>query len=117
MEKIFVNFTNHPASRWEENQTQKALEYGRIVEMSFPLVDPKGDEDYIANLAEECVQQILEHQPQAVLCQGEFCLAYHVICRLKEKGIKVLAACSERCVQEQGNKKEVVFRFVQFREY
>lgn len=117
MEKVFVNFTNHPSNRWEEKQTQQAMVYGTIVDVPFPSVNPRGDEKYIAALAEECVMQIMQYQPQAVLCQGEFCLAYHVIGRLKEKGIKMLAACSERCVQEQGNKKEVFFQFVRFREY
>ena len=75
------------------------------------------NEDYIEELAEVYVEKILQHTPRAVLCQGEFCVAYQVIRKLKEKNIKVLAACSQRCVRENGNKKEVVFNFVRFREY
>lgn len=117
MESIFVNFTNHPSNRWDEKQKKEALKYGKIVDMEFPKVAASGSRDYIVDLAERYVEGILELHPAAVLCQGEFCLAYHVISKLKEKGILVLAACSERMVVEDGNKKEVLFVFEQFREY
>lgn len=93
------------------------MEYGEIVDIPFPPVDPRGDESYIDGLAGQCVRQILQYHPYAVLCQGEFCLAYQVITRLREEGIQVLAACSERIVKEEGQKKEIVFVFEQFRKY
>lgn len=117
MESIFVNFTNHPSNRWDEKQKKAALKYGKIVDIEFPKVAASGSRDYILDLAKKYVEKILELHPAAVLCQGEFCLAYHVISRLKEKEILVLAACSERMVVEDGNKKEVLFAFEQFREY
>lgn len=117
MESVFINFTNHPSSRWIEKQKKEALKYGKIVDVEFPKVAASGDTNYILNLAEICVEKILQFHPAAVLCQGEFCLAYNVISKLKEKGILVLAACSERIVIENGNKKEVTFVFEQFREY
>lgn len=59
--------------------------------------------------------------PQFVLCQGGFCMAYHVIRILEEKGIRVGAACSDRKVTEvaikSGTKKIVFYQFVQYREY
>ncbi len=55
------------------------------------------------------------------MCQGEFCLSYHVIERLKKAGVRVVAACSERVVEEvygkTGTEKKSVFQFIQFREY
>ena len=117
MQKYFVNFTNHPSIKWDEKQKMAALGYGEIVDISFPMVEPLGDESYIDSLAETCLQQILLLRSQAVLCQGEFCLAFRVISRLREKGILVLAACSERKVREDAQKKEVIFQFQQFRRY
>lgn len=93
------------------------MEYGEIIDIPFPSVSPQGDESYIDRLAGQYVKQILSLYPCAVLCQGEFCLAYQVITKLREKGIKVLAACSERIVKEAGQRKEVIFVFGQFREY
>ena len=113
----FVNFSNHPSEKWDRNQREEALKYGMIQDIPFPAVDPDGDEAYIDRLAELCTAQIEGFSPRAVLCQGEFCLAYQVTARLKEKGILVLAACSERVVKEDGHKKEVSFTFRRFRRY
>lgn len=117
MENIFVNFTNHPSKYWEKKQRKEALKYGIIRDIPFPVVEPLGDEIYVKELAEIYVEKILRLHPSAVLCQGEFCLAYQVVERLREKGIPVLAACSERRVRENGQKKEVIFSFRQFRKY
>lgn len=117
MKKNFINFTNHPSQYWGEKQREEALQYGEIFDVPFPAVDPWGNEEYISRLAEDCVERILQLHPSAVLCQGEFCLAYQVIYRLKEKGLPVLAACSERMVKETGQTKEVTFAFTCFREY
>jgi hypothetical protein len=63
----------------------------------------------------------MQYKPQFVLCQGEFCMAYHVIRILKENDIPVGAACSERrtteTATESGTQKTVLFQFVQYREY
>ena len=64
---------------------------------------------------------ILALQPNAVLCQGEFLYCYHLISRLKEKGITVLSACSKRETveweEDNASIKEAKFSFVRFREY
>ena len=77
--------------------------------------------DGVRKLAEEYAEKILAKKPDCVMCQGEFCLSWHVIARLKEAGVRVAAACSERIVEEvygeNGTEKRSVFRFVQFREY
>lgn len=117
MKRYFVNFTNHPMKMWDEKQKHEAEQYGEIIDLRFPNVEAEGDEEYIEQLAGECVEKILEYQPCAVLCQGEFSLSYQVILRLKEKGIRVMAACSKRMVRELENKKEVTFVFERFRFY
>lgn len=114
---MFVNFTNHPSNQWDDNQIQAAHIYGEIVDVPFPEVDPMADEAYVAALTDACMEKIQKLCPNAVLCQGEFCLAYQVISRCKAMGIPVLAACSKRCVEEDGNRKTVTFSFVRFRRY
>lgn len=117
MEKTFVNFTNHPSAQWSDRQRREALKYGNIQDIPFPDVDPLGDHDYIDGLADSCIRHILKFRPGAVLCQGEFCLAYQVIKRLQARGVLVLAACSERIADEIGGKKISSFVFRQFRDY
>lgn len=113
----FIDFTNHPSALWDERQRAEALKYGTIRDIPFPAVEPLGDSSYIEKLAVFYINAILELCPKAVLCQGEFCLAYHVIKGLQEKGIVVLAACSERIVTEVGGKKTATFIFRLFRRY
>lgn len=116
-ENIFVNFTNHPSKHWEEAELLAAQKYGTIVDIPFPDVDPDGKENYIAQLAGEYMEKIICLHPSAVLCQGEFCLVYRIVSYLKQKKITVLSACSERIVIEKKQRKQVIFRFRQFREY
>lgn len=117
MGKVFVNFTNHPLDTWEERQAEAARRYGRIVDVPFPDVDPDAGEEDIRKLGEACCGKILEQEPAAVLCQGEFSLAFFVTARLRAKGLKVVTACSQRRVVQSGKVKSSVYEFVRFREY
>ncbi|MDY2627581.1 MAG: hypothetical protein SOW08_04585 [Lachnospiraceae bacterium] len=115
---VFVNFTNHPADTWDSAQLSAARKYGEIAELAFPVVNSRASEKDITALADELSEKIITMNPAAVMCQGEFTLAYAVIRRLRKNGIRVVAACSERMVEmnEEG-KKVVTFHFEQFREY
>lgn len=117
---MFVNYSNHQSDAWGEGQIHAAQELGKdIVDIPFPNVPPDMGIMELAAYAEEECKKIEEYCPDVVMCQGEFCMAYAVITRLKARGIKVVAACSERKVKENPGtgKKEVEFEFVQFREY
>ena len=118
---MFINFSNHASTRWGVPQKQAAKKYGEIVDMQFPNVDPEAISEEVHELARVCAEKIMEMKPECVLCQGEFCLSYQVIQKLKKAGIKVVAACSERKTEEKkiGNdtRKVSYFIFVQFREY
>ena len=118
---VFINFTNHPSTQWEEAQIKEASTWGKIIDIPFPHVDATADEKVIGELAQRYVHSILEHNPTIVLCQGEFTLCYLVITKLIEHNIKVVAACSQRLVEEvfeNGQKtKKSRFVFSGFREY
>lgn len=119
---IFVNFSNHGHMQWDEKQKEAANVYGSIVDMPFPVVPAIDDEEMIAKMAEFYTEDILRLRPAAVMCQGEFTLAYGVINRLRKHGVTVLAACTERIVDEYvdetGQKvKKSFFRFICFRQY
>lgn len=116
-EKKFINFTNHKSEAWEQKQIDAAREYGEIMDIPFPNVDPQCSEQEIKEIGEQCCREILWHNPEAVLCQGEFTLTVEIVQRLKSAGVRVLAACSERVVTEREGIKTSVFRFVRFREY
>lgn len=119
--RVFVNHTNHPYAKWEDEQVQAAECYGTIIDVPFPDVDPWMDSDGVHTLAENTLEAILELNPLAVLCQGDFSYTYAMVNLLKEHDITVLAASSERIAEmvEDGGiwKRVSIFRFVRFREY
>ena len=118
---MFINFTNHPSAQWSDAQKDAALIYGEIADIPFPSVPAYAPSEDLDALAEDCVARILEANPAVVMCQGEFTLAFSVASKLKARGVKVIAACSDRKtveIMENGaTRKTVVFEFGQFREY
>lgn len=119
---MFINYSNHPSKNWDEKQLVEARVWGDIIDLPFLQVSPEIDSSEVEKMAEEEVSKILKYEPSAVLCQGEFTLCFSIIKRLQLRGIKVLAACSQRVVLEETRengqmRKEAIFRFVRFREY
>lgn len=118
---MLINLTNHPSTKWSETQTEAAKRFGEIVDLSFPQVDPKGDETYIANLAEEYCQKVLEladGTPIAVHVMGEMTLTFAIVKKLQAANVVCMASTTERIVHVtlEGN-KESLFQFVGFRNY
>lgn len=119
---MFVNFSNHPSSLWGKEQLEASREFGEIVDVPFPLIDASLDEDEITIMAAKYLERIMASGPDCVMCQGEFTLAYQVIRGLREKGVKVVAACSERKSEEKRledgtTQRLTVFKFVKYRFY
>lgn len=118
----FINHTNHPSKMWSPGQTAEAKQYGDIVDMPFPEIDPEADTEAVKAMARKNLEMIRRIDPQAVLCQGESVYSFALVTLLKECGIKTIAACSRREVKESAGEegtihKTAVFRFVRFREY
>ena len=125
---MLVNFTNHPSNKWGKEQIAEAEQsFGHIVDLPFPSVPTDADTKQISELADEQIHKIAEllsnrkETANAVLCQGEFTLAFAVIARLLSRGAMVISAVSDRVVSEtqmEGEThKDVVFRFAGFRAY
>ena len=105
-EKVFINCSNHPSKRWSEEQKKAAEEYGRIVDIRFPEVDPAWTAEQVKTEADRICREIDKY------CVGA----------VKKKGITVLAACSRRRTEEILNddgtiQKKVIFSFEGFREF
>lgn len=120
--KIFVNHTNHPSEQWGAAQRAAAEKFGEIVDIPFPAVAPNADEVEVLEMVNTNLREILKMKPAAVLCQGEFNYTFAMVEALKKSGVVVLAATSERVVEEivdaDGSAKKVsIFRFVRFRRY
>lgn len=120
---MLINLSNHPSQSWSEKQLTAAREqYGELTDIPFPPVSADSSRDKIQSIADELVEKIMTMKPDAVMCQGEFTLTYAVVSRLKQRGITIISACSERVAEEKllpdgRSEKVMIFDFVQFREY
>ena len=56
---MLINLSNQPSEKWSEAQAHAAKPYGETVDVSVPSVDPKGNETYIANLADKYLFQFV----------------------------------------------------------
>ena len=123
---MFINFSNHPSSKWSEKQTTDALILGgEIVDVPFPNVPPNADPNEIMRLAYLAIAQfkrIAGAYPENtfVMIQGEPTLCFAIISRLQiaHSKIRAVAATTERVVIENADgSKTASFNFVQFRKY
>ena len=119
---IFVNLSNHPSDLWSEEQRIAAEEYGTIVDIPFPIIEPDITKYEMNRLVQEYVGKILVYGTPAVMVQGEYVFTHWIVSALIEKGCLVLAARSNREVKERrdadGNMQRTsIFRFAGFAEY
>lgn len=118
----FINFTNHNAANWSDKQIKAANEYGSIIDLPFPAIDPDATDNELIKLAIECAENIISYNPVCVLCQGETVFTCLIVSLLKANNIKTVAATSSRRLIESTDEngrtiKKSVFEFVKFREY
>lgn len=123
---MFLNISNHKSASWSKEQLAAARELGgEVIDIQFPTVDPAANEKDIAMQAIDLINYIyvdLALEPAVAMIQGEMTLTFALVGILRENGVKVVAACSDRCVTEVAKEdgtteKKAIFKFVQFREY
>ena len=122
MKECFINFSNHPSSRWGDKQRNVAEAYGPICDLPFPPIGSLLSEDEVLDQVRNYRDQIIQMHPAAVMCQGEFTFTFALVQELLKAGITCVSACIERNVEEHiekngTTKKKVTFQFVKFREY
>lgn len=115
----FINFSNHPATKWGEAQLAAARTFGEVLDLSFPNVPVEAGACDITDMADQICSQI--PVDAVVMAQGEWTLTYAVTKRLRARGTRVVVTCSRREVEEtQGEdgstRKVAVFRFCGFRD-
>ena len=97
------------------------MQYGEIIDMPFPQVDPMGSKEEVTQLAMQLLRQTqaIETSENAVVhIMGELNLTYALVNMLKASGYTCVASTSTREVyEEELGKKVVFFKFVRFREY
>lgn len=119
---MLINLSNHPSPRWSDEQKHAASNYGDIVDIDFPSVDPAADSDAIATLAQQYFATVLTHlqanpEPHAIHVMGEMTFTCAFVMLAQARGLTCLASTSSRNVVEYGGEKHVRFQFIRFRSY
>lgn len=119
--KFFLNISNHPSSTWSKEQLEAAQKYGEVVDMSFPDITSSSSKSDIDTLAKDTLKKISNSYANADITahiMGEMTFTFELVTLLKSQGIRCVASCSERVVQDLGDGKRVsLFNFEKFREY
>lgn len=120
----FINLSNHPSARWspEQKEAASALAGGEVEDIPFPEVAPEASTVGIEADADRLAGEIAAKRPGAVGVTGEWTLTVALVVRLQRAGIRCVSPSSRREVRELpggdgATKKEVVFRFVGWRDY
>ena len=119
---MLLNCSNHPSALWGSPQLRAAGEYGEVIDLPFPQVDPGLDPDQLQPLVGEYVRRIEEMKPDAVMAAGEFTFLFMLVNRLLRDGVRVICPCSrrdtvERTLPDGSSEKRSLFVFERFREY
>jgi len=123
---MLLNLSNHPYSQWSEKQKETAhAMYGDVVDLPFPFVEPELSTEEVKTLVSDYYVQVLsfmekhkkDDKPNAVHIQGEFIFVFHLVTLLKKANITCVASTSKRDVKQEGEKKIINFKFIQFRKY
>lgn len=117
-QNMLLNLSNHPSSQWSKAQIVAAEEYGDIIDLPFPNIDPWASEADIAVLADSFFQHIKSIgavESTTIHLMGEFSFTYALLYRLRQEGYDCVVSTSVRNVVMKDSVKEVIFDFVRFR--
>lgn len=120
----FFNLTNHPSSKWSDEQKASALLMvggdGEIVDIPFPNIPPEATGREVRKTAFDYLVKYFDDADteSVVLVQGEMVFTFNMVNLLQTERIRCVAATTERKVEERPNGEKVsVFKFVRFRNY
>lgn len=131
MIKQFINLSNHPTSKWSPEQRAAVFPAdARVIDISFPQVDPclsaiqvyELAEKYMYLCVDECNKNDISSNETVVHIMGELGFVYQCVKLLIREGfIPLHSTTSRETVEEKlpdGTiKKTAIFKFVQFRPY
>lgn len=123
--KLFINYTNHPSTKWSKEQIDAAKFLAdKIIDIPFPNVDPSLDEDGIISLVEaemKKMEGVISNENEIIIhIAGEpTFVAYFVShCNKWCPNIACLTSTTKRdVVENEDGTKTVKFNFVRFRQY
>lgn len=119
---MLINLSNHSQEFWDKAQMRQAIDkYGSVIDVPFPNVLPTASCKEIEQQAKDLFGRLIaEYGSSSPVfhVMGEMTLTFHLVTLLKAEGYTCVASTSERKVSyTEDGVKNVVFKFVCFREY
>lgn len=121
---MLINLSNHPYSTWDEPQKQAVeSKYGKVVDLTFPQVDPRADISRVKQLAEEFLRETIllfsdgDGMDNAIHISGEDCFVFQYVTMAKEKGLNCICSTTPHIVKSGNHVKTSVFQFTRLRNY
>jgi hypothetical protein len=119
---MLVNLSNHPSVQWDSEQLEAAAEFGEILDLGFPFIDPSWNEVEISELADNyakiCLAMFSDQRKDCVVhIMGEMTFCFYIVSYLEKRGIKCIASTAARESLNDGSLKLSEFRFIRFRQY
>lgn len=119
---MFINISNHPSSSWKKDQLSAAKVYGKIYDISFPIIPPEMDTSGMKYMLREYIQRvddIVNGQVDSTVIHvmGETVFTFMLVTALLQRNYRVVASTTERIVCYEGEVKQTLFKFVRFRDY
>ena len=117
---MFINISNHPSAKWSAEQLTAAQELGgEVWDIAFPAVPTTATTAEIAVMADQISAQVADGE--VAMIQGEFSLVWSLTSRIRNRGLRVVVACTDRRsveVQKPDGtvEKTTVFVFAGFRD-
>lgn len=116
---MLINLSNHPVANWSSEQKNMAeQQFGKVVDIPFPAIDPYSDAPALKKLAQTYVDQIMSLNPTTVHIMGELTFTFYLVKSLQALGVHCIASTTNRLVTEKDNLTKVTtFQFAGFRPY
>ncbi len=121
---MLINLSNHPFTEWSETQRTAALEqFGEVVDLPFPSIDPHWSTEQVVELAKEYLQQCRDLQRTSkgavtVHLAGEPTFCFALAALLQQAGIAVVTSTTHRKILRNSDGSiSRLFEFIQFRPY
>ena len=118
---MLINLSNHPSTKWSEEQLLASKVYGEVIDVPFPAVDPAGDETDVCRLVDEYegkIKSMAADKDTTVHVMGEMNFTYSFVKRMQGLGISCVASTTKRIVTELADGERITkFQFVRFRNF
>ena len=123
---MLINLSNHSSSKWSGKQLEAAKQYGKIIDITFPNIDPAATSEQVANLVREyshkvdlIAEPLIDSEECFIHIMGEMSFVHGF---LSKTAYDCMCSTTERKSVETVNNdgsttKTMVFEFVQFRAY